>query len=635
MDIRQGFLFFTLLFHVLLAEATPSLIIKAMEKTPSILIQNQVVQKKYVILNNTSHPLINYELIDIPTGIKQVTTGQKTCQHSFNLQPGESCILILQVNAALMKKNIQGGPKICHHLGNPDDCSVPIDGDALLFTKNKAIDAILNKPVYRNSIWGLRVIDSKTGLTLIDFRPQHPFYIGSVRKLFSVGALLNQAGANYRFHTRVAYQGTIDANGVLKGNLILVASGDLTMGGRTLPDGTIAISNFDHNEANSLGNAILTSPDPLAGYKGLAKQIYGYGIRRISGNIVIDDGLFKPFRFRNEFNVTPIFVNDDVIDVIMKPTEIGRQASVNWRPVSAAFTISSSLQTTNSNTAATYKLDPQLPTCIGDAHCQGQVTGNLPIHFIPPFTHHFPLVQTFRIVKPANYARTVLIEALKNAGIKIDAPINAHNPPMPPGSSTLIAELVSPPFSEYAKFILKVSYNIGADVSLVLFGLTKGVNNMASALTAERNSLVNQHKIPGDQFHFIDGSGGGETFATNRVVTQWLTIMAQSPFFSAFFDSLPVLGVDGSLATVTEFKTRPSLSGASGKVHAKSGTYAQGTPQGIQLKGQALAGYIDTKSGRRLIYHLVVNNVTLSSITDIMRVFQDQGTISAILWRDI
>ena len=73
-----------------------------------------------------------------------------------------------------------------------------------------------------------------------------------MRKIFSVGELMNQIGSGYQFETPVYVQGTI-ANGLLNGDLILVASGDLTMGGRANPDGSIAISDYDHNEADSLG----------------------------------------------------------------------------------------------------------------------------------------------------------------------------------------------------------------------------------------------------------------------------------------------------------------------------------------------------------------------------------------------
>ena len=106
---------------------------------------------------------------------------------------------------------------------------------------------------------------------LIDQNSTRPLFIGSVRKVFSVGQLLNAVGGAHRYNTPVYRTGSVD-RGVLHGNLIVVASGDLTMGGRTNPDGSIAVSNWDHNEADSLGNAMLTAPDPLAGYRTLARQ---------------------------------------------------------------------------------------------------------------------------------------------------------------------------------------------------------------------------------------------------------------------------------------------------------------------------------------------------------------------------
>lgn len=503
------------------------------------------------------------------------------------------------------------------------------------------IRAIFDKPFYKDSIWGLRVIDLDTGNVLIDLRPDHDFFIASVRKIFSTGELLNEVGADHLFVTPIYKEGEVNGSGVLDGNLILVASGDISMGGRTKANGQFAISNFDHNEANALGNAELTKPNPLKGYKQIAEQIADSGITQVD-DVVIDDRLFQPFPFRNEgnFAIRPIFVNDDCVDLIINPTSLGMEADVDWRPKSAALGVVNDLVTSGPGTELNIALEPEFPPCIGEPGCTAEISGQLPVDLVPPFTNEFPLIRTFRIVEPQNYARTVLIELLEDAGVAVLADAVAENPvaKLPPRNSysedDLVTSFASFPYADYAKLINKVSYNIGADTSLLLWGTTQGVDNMDAALAAERENLTENFGIPGDEFFFIDGSGGGDTTATNKAVTRWLEIMSEQPAFGAFFDSLPILAVDGSLGFVTDFESDPTLAGAKGHVHAKTGTFVAGDESGIVLKGQALGGYIDAKSGRRLVFQLVVNEVPIQGFDQVIQAFQDEGTISAILWRD-
>lgn len=169
----------------------------------------------------------------------------------------------------------------------------------------------------------------------------------------------------------------------------------------------------------------------------------------------------------------------------------------------------------------------------------------------------------------------------------------------------------------------------------MLFGVAKGASTLAAAQTAEKKTLATKFGIPARELHFVDGSGGGDTTATAPSIIKLLKAMSRRPSFPAYFDALPRLGVDGSLSLVTDFKADPALAGAKGQVHAKTGTFVEGTAQGPVLRAQALAGYIDAKSGRRLAFTLMVNDVGLiSDITDVLAVFQDQGTISALLWNE-
>lgn len=497
------------------------------------------------------------------------------------------------------------------------------------------ITQIFQKPAYRNALWALRVIDADSGRLIHDFNSGRPILIGSVRKLFSVALALETLGPGHVFRTPVYSRGSVDAAGVLHGDLIMVASGDLAMGGRTNPDGSFAISNQDHNEANALGNATLTAPNPLAGFDQLAAQVAASGIRQIAGEVIIDDRLFEHFNFRDEFKVSPIFVNDDVVDVI-----IDKQAGLDWRPKSAAFGVQSSLAVGAAGSALDLHLDPELPLCIGAASCTGRVAGTLPADFVAPLTGTFPLIRTFRITQPSNYARTVFIEALSRAGVGVAAAAVAPNPvrALPTRDSYAgarrVAELVSHPYKDFAKYILKVSYNLGADTSLMLFGLAQGVTTLAASQVAESATLATQFGIPADALHFVDGSGGGYTTATNEAVTTLLARMRQRASFPEFLDANPRLGIDGSLSFVTDFEKDPTLAGAKGQVHAKTGTFVDGSAQGPVLKAQSLAGYIDTKSGRRLAFTLAVNDVgVISGVNEILPVFQDVGTISALLWK--
>jgi D-alanyl-D-alanine carboxypeptidase/D-alanyl-D-alanine-endopeptidase (penicillin-binding protein 4) len=503
------------------------------------------------------------------------------------------------------------------------------------------LQAVLDKPLYKSGVWGLLVVDLDTGEVVYDLRSERKMLTGSVRKLFSIGLALDKLGVDYRFTTPVFRRGDV-ANGVLDGDLILVASGDLAMGGRTNPDGSLAISDYDHNEANSLGNAELTKPDPLAGFESLARQVAAAGIKEVRGDVIIDDRRFVPFNFRGEFDVRPIFVNDDLVDVIIEPGTEGGAASVDWRPKSAAFAVDAKLTMAAAGSAPEIELSPEFPKCMGDAGCRGEVSGKLPLGFTPPLTKRYPLIRTFRIVEPQNYARTVFIEALREAGVVVAANPVAENPSdkLPRldlyAEEMQVAELKSPPYAEYAKWILKVSYNIGADTSLVLFGLTQGVNSMPASLEAEKKTLASEFDIQARDFHFIDGSGGGESAATPAAVVSFLRSVRGKPFYPAFYEGLPILAVDGSLGFVTDFTNDPALAGAKGHVHAKTGTFLTGGDDGVlSLRAQTLAGYIEAKSGRRLAFALFVNDVSpVTGLDDVLQVFQDQGTISAILWRE-
>jgi D-alanyl-D-alanine carboxypeptidase len=494
----------------------------------------------------------------------------------------------------------------------------------------KEIRAIMDKPRYGDATWSLRVVDLKSGDVVYDLNSQQRLLTGSVRKLYSVGTALNKLGPAERFKTPVFRTGEVDASGNLQGNLILVAKGDLTMGGRDNGNDTVAVSDFDHNDANSLGSATLTSPDPLAGLDKLAAQVRASGIRRVSGAVIIDDRLFPQFRVPNgDLLITPIIINDNRIDVTILPTKPGERAKVDWRPHSAAFEVTNQVMTVAAGEKTKVTRTPSGPH-------RGIISGQIAVGYVPPLPGVKTLVQTFRTDEEADppdnavsYARTTFIEALERAGIRVRTRLVAPNPadklpsPNTYAADCKVAELVSAPYSQYTKLILKISHNLGANLSLMLFGLANGVNTVQPALAVERTTLIQQYGLDENGFNFpTNGSGSPDSAASTATTVQLLTDMTSRRTFPFYFKSLPIFGVDGSLTVIG------TDSPARGKIFAKTGTYLEDD----KIGAQTLAGYIEARSGRKLVYALFVNNAgAATDIADVIGVIQDEGNISTIV----
>ncbi|MCU1666340.1 MAG: peptidase [Pseudonocardia sp.] len=501
-----------------------------------------------------------------------------------------------------------------------------------------AITAIMKKPRYATARWSLLAADIATGETLYALRPDDMAFTGSTRKLFSVGMALTTLGPDHRETTPVHRTGTVDAQGRLDGDLVLVGSGDLTFGGRRIDADTVQFTDFDHNDANSLGTGILSPHDPLYALNQLAQQVKASGISAVGGDVVVDDRLFTPYRVPNgNLLITPILINENMVDVTATPTRAGQPATLEHRPATAALAVTGAVGTSPAGSAATVTLsDKGLAECVGKAGCTGTVTGELPEGYRAPLTESTSFVGTFRIEDPASFARTAFVEALQRNGVTVAAPAAAKNPSaaLPASSSyaadTRVAAFKSAPYGQHAQLILKVSLNLGANLSLSLFGLHKGKTTIDGALAAERAALINDFRLDGAQFSFpTNGSGTPDSRAAPRALVQLLTAMAKTDVAAAYRAALPVMGVDGSLA-----HTGMTLPGR-GYVHAKPGTTINAGPDGktLELKAQNLAGYIETKSGRTIAYALMVNDVgTIAAVeTDVAAVFEDEGQISSII----
>lgn len=477
---------------------------------------------------------------------------------------------------------------------------------------------IMDQKKYEHAIWGVYVKDLESGEVLFDVNANKLFSPASTTKLVSVSALLNAFGDDYRFKTPVYASGKIE-NGKLSGDLILVGQGDLTMGGRQGNSDTISFTKMDHIVANEVPGAILTQEDPLHGLQNLAKQVSDKGIKEIAGDIIIDDTLFDTTEKRGLL-LTPVIINENLIDIAIKPAESGKEASLTWRPQIPGYSVENKVKTVKKDGPLSIKVTPDE---------QGKhivVEGTIP-------AEHQELVRTSPIKDPVAFAKEAFIQALKQQGVKVTTPVSKGEEKKPLKSYQGLEEVAlytSPPLSEYAKLILKVSHNLGADLIPLLLAAKEGKRSFDDGMHLIGKFAEKEVKLSSDSFVLIDAAGGNENRLTPVAEIELLNYMQKKPIssFKRFFDALPILGVDGSLE---DFAAKTP---AKGKVRAKPGTgVAFNTSTGkFFLITQAYAGYIEGKNGHLYAYIVVVNNASMPTIDDIFQIFEDEGQLSNIIY---
>lgn len=507
---------------------------------------------------------------------------------------------------------------------------------------------VMNKPRYTSakSQWSMIVMDAGTGQILYSLNPDTMIFTASVRKLYSVATALGVIGADHRFQTPVYRNGTVDTTGKLTGDLIIEASGDLTFGGRLKPDGTVDFTDYDHNDARGFQGAILTPEDPLTAMNSLAAQVRASGITSVNGDVIVDDRLFDSFRVPNgNVLISPMLVNENVIDMTLSPgAAVGQPGGLDWRPRTSAMTFQGTTVTGAAGTEPDIVVSGdgfnEAPlNCFATPGCTATVSGEaglvtpatIPLAYKSALIGNNIYVSNVRVDDPPSFARTAFIDALTRAGVTVSAPAVQANAsaalPASQGytSANQVASFTSPPYSEFAKLILKVSLNTGANLSLMYQGVAQGVRTVDEALVTERNYLTGTLGLNGASFDFpTNGSGTPDSRATARTTATLLQTMSRGANAAVYRNALAILGTDGSLAAVGQ-----TVAGKQ-NILVKSGATIDASGQMVAIN---MAGYISAKSGRQLAYALFVNNAgPASSAASALEVFNDEADILGIVY---
>jgi len=318
------------------------------------------------------------------------------------------------------------------------------------------IQKVMSRPEYAHANFGIEFYDPETDKVVFALNEQKLFTPASTTKILTEGVLLATFGADYRFHTKVFRTGPIDSHGKLKGDLVLLASGDPNLSGRIRGDGTLAFRDEDHSYG---GPAV--DGDPLAVIRQLAKSVFAKGIRKIEGRVLVDASLFPdgPREGGTDVVMSSIMVNDNLIDLIGKPgASVGEPLALQVSPVTSYVRFVNHLVTSPAGSRPTF-LPPEVTTNM-DGTVSVTLTGSLPMG-APATPAAFP------VPSPTLFAQTVLREALVAEGIEIKSPATGAAPDFAElakfyAPENQIAEHVSLPLSEEIKVTLKVSQNLHA-----------------------------------------------------------------------------------------------------------------------------------------------------------------------------
>src|SRR5208283_2017671 len=468
---------------------------------------------------------------------------------------------------------------------------------------SRAIEQILSEPDVARGFWGIDVVSLDTGNRIFGLNENKLFTPASNTKLFTTAAVLGLIGPDYRFKTTVEGLGTVDKYGRLNSDLVLVGRGDPNLSGRALPY-------YLHTERKALPIQVLID---------LADQLVQKGLKYVDGDVVADDSYYVFERYGEGWSqddlvwewgapVSALTVNDNVLFVNIMPADRpGERAFLNITPFPEYYRIDNRVMTTPQGTGPRKIYINREPG-------SNQITfwGNMP-------QDDAGAGESLAIEDPADFTAKLFRELLEQRGVTVygrprtrhtelasmqtftvtsiasggGGEMAGHPNPAP----LVLASHESVVLSDDLRVINKVSQNLHAELMLRLLGKEKGTSgSIEGGLEVLRGFLVNAGIKP-DQFAFYDGSGlSREDLVTPEAVITLLRYSHQQPWGKLYQDTLPVAGVDGSLAE--RFRNTP----AAGVVHAKTGSL---------LHVYSLSGYATTQSGQQIAFCVMTNNSTL------------------------
>ncbi|HYI00279.1 D-alanyl-D-alanine carboxypeptidase/D-alanyl-D-alanine endopeptidase [Hyalangium sp.] len=421
------------------------------------------------------------------------------------------------------------------------------------------------------------VLDARTGQPLYAHREHARSLPASTMKVVSTAAVLSALGADFRFRTPVTLEGKHQGE-LFEGNLVVESSGDPSLGSWRFPETALACDQ-------------------------IADAMWGRGIRRWRGALQVrspDTGLDGPLgpgwawddaAYSMSAAPMPFVFRENVVDLFLLRAEgapCSAQPTLQLSPRFAPFPTVVQIDTNGprSGFACLRDHNPSRVRCVWRSTASEC-----------PRAHSTRL----SIDDPQALFTACVEDALTRRGLEhlpSSAPAREAAPAPARPTSQALLELISPPLSEIVKATNKESHNLYAERLALRFTRERTGGERYSDLRKAMADELTRRGISGRDLRPIDGSGLSRyNLATAYGLARMLFTSLQEPYAATLVESLPITGVDGTLA-------RSGTSAQTvGRVRAKTGTLSS------QKAYVGVAERPDDAEHPRVVFSLMLGNM--------------------------